>query len=101
MERAVALDLYGRPLRLSAPWWFWTTFGEQGVFLLSRAGKAWVGLLAERAASSVSPLALAVACGGEPALGLRAEGRHARRSAADGGRCSRTNIHSDQVPGPR
>ena len=23
MERAVALDLYGRPLRLSAPWWFW------------------------------------------------------------------------------
>jgi len=40
MERAVALDLYGRPLRLSAPWWFWNMFGEQGVFLLSRAGKA-------------------------------------------------------------
>ena len=39
MERAVALDLYGRPLRLSAPWWFWNMFGEQGVFLLSRAGK--------------------------------------------------------------
>ena len=36
MERAVALDLYGRPLRLSAPWWFWNMFGEQGVFLLSR-----------------------------------------------------------------
>src|SRR4029077_7076218 len=35
MERAVALDLYGRPLRLSAPWWFWNMFGEQGVFLLS------------------------------------------------------------------
>ena len=37
MERAVALDLYGRPLRLNAPWWFWNMFGEQGVFLLSRA----------------------------------------------------------------
>jgi methionine biosynthesis protein MetW len=40
MERAVALDLYGRALRLNAPWWFWNMFGEQGVFLLSRAGKA-------------------------------------------------------------
>jgi SAM-dependent methyltransferase len=39
MERAVALDLYARPLRLNAPWWFWNMFGEQGVFLLSRAGK--------------------------------------------------------------
>ncbi len=39
MERAVALDLYGRPLRLNAPWWFWNMFGEQGVFLLSRAEK--------------------------------------------------------------
>ena len=39
MERAVALDLYGRPLRLNAPWWFWNMFGEQGVFLLSCAGK--------------------------------------------------------------
>ena len=37
MERAVALDLAGRPLRLNAPWWFWNMFGEQGVFLLSRA----------------------------------------------------------------
>src|SRR5712664_1976372 len=40
MERAVALDLYGRPLRLNAPWWFWNMFGEQGVFLLSRAGQS-------------------------------------------------------------
>ncbi len=32
MERAVALDLYGQPLRLNAPWWFWNMFGEQGVF---------------------------------------------------------------------
>src|ERR1700742_3713743 len=36
MERAVALDLYGRPLRLNAQWWFWNMSGEQGVFLLTR-----------------------------------------------------------------
>ena len=36
MERAIALDLYGRPLQFNAPWWFWNMFGEQGVFLLSR-----------------------------------------------------------------
>jgi methionine biosynthesis protein MetW len=36
MDRAVALDLSGKPLRLNAPWWFWNLFGEQGVFLLSR-----------------------------------------------------------------
>ena len=40
MERAVALDMYGRPLRVNLPWWFWNMFGEQGVFLLSRAEKA-------------------------------------------------------------
>jgi methionine biosynthesis protein MetW len=39
IERAVALNLYGRPLRFNAPWWFWNMFGEQGVFLLSRAEK--------------------------------------------------------------
>ena len=39
MERAVALDMYGRPLRVNMPWWFWNMFGEQGVFLLSRAEK--------------------------------------------------------------
>ncbi|MGY4303873.1 methionine biosynthesis protein MetW [Bradyrhizobium sp. USDA 4369] len=39
MERAVALDSYGRPLRVAMPWWFWNMFGEQGVFLLSRAEK--------------------------------------------------------------
>src|SRR6201992_2829265 len=39
MERAVALDAFGRPLRLNAPWWFWNMFGEQGVFLLSRGSK--------------------------------------------------------------
>jgi methionine biosynthesis protein MetW len=40
MERAVALDAAGRPLRLNAPWWFWNMFGEQGVFLLSRRDTA-------------------------------------------------------------
>ena len=38
MEKAVALNPYGKPLRLTAPWWFWNLFGEQGVFLLSRQG---------------------------------------------------------------
>ena len=36
MERAVALNAYGSPLRFNAPWWFWNLFGEQAVFLLSR-----------------------------------------------------------------
>lgn len=36
MERAVALDALGRPVRVNAPWWFWNLFGVQGVFLLSR-----------------------------------------------------------------
>jgi methionine biosynthesis protein MetW len=36
MERAVALNAWGTPLRLNAPWWFWNLFGEQAVFLLSR-----------------------------------------------------------------
>jgi methionine biosynthesis protein MetW len=39
MDRAVALNTWGTPLRLNAPWWFWNLFGEQGVFLLSRGGK--------------------------------------------------------------
>jgi methionine biosynthesis protein MetW len=36
MEKAVALDPWGRPLRFNAPWWFWNLLGEQAVFLLSR-----------------------------------------------------------------
>jgi methionine biosynthesis protein MetW len=36
MERAVALDAFGRPVPLNLPWWVWNMFGEQGVFLLSR-----------------------------------------------------------------
>ena len=38
VERSVALNAWGAPLRLNAPWWFWNLFGEQGVFLLSRKG---------------------------------------------------------------
>jgi methionine biosynthesis protein MetW len=38
MEKAVALNPWGKPLRLTAPWWFWNLFGEQAVFLLSRKG---------------------------------------------------------------
>jgi methionine biosynthesis protein MetW len=29
MEKAVALNAWGSPLRLNAPWWFWNLFGEQ------------------------------------------------------------------------
>jgi methionine biosynthesis protein MetW len=36
MEKAVALNFWGSPIRLPAPWWFWNFFGQQGVFLLSR-----------------------------------------------------------------
>ncbi|MBN8964421.1 MAG: methionine biosynthesis protein MetW [Rhizobiales bacterium] len=38
MERAVALNAYGKPLGFNAPWWFWNLFGEQAVFLLARRG---------------------------------------------------------------
>ena len=38
MEKSVALNPWGAPLRLNAPWWFWNLFGEQAVFLLSRRG---------------------------------------------------------------
>jgi methionine biosynthesis protein MetW len=40
MERAIALNAWGRRLRLTAPWWFWNLFGEQAVFLLTRDNKA-------------------------------------------------------------
>ena len=36
MEKAVALNPWGSPLRLNAPWWFWNMMGEQAVFRLSR-----------------------------------------------------------------
>jgi methionine biosynthesis protein MetW len=38
MERAIALNAWGKPMRLKAPWWLWNLFGEQAVFLLSRDG---------------------------------------------------------------
>ena len=37
MERALALNAWGTPLRFNAPWWFWNLFGEQAVFLLEQA----------------------------------------------------------------
>jgi methionine biosynthesis protein MetW len=40
MERSVALNSWGRPVRWHAPWWFWNIFGEQGLFLLSRRKKS-------------------------------------------------------------
>ena len=64
MERAVALDLYGRPLRLNLPWWFWNMFGEQGVFLLSRGGEGRSSLSSFRGAQARSrnPCCSAVTC---------------------------------------
>ena len=40
MERAVALDAGGQPMRLTMPWWVWNFFGEQAVFLLKRGTPA-------------------------------------------------------------
>jgi methionine biosynthesis protein MetW len=37
MERAIALDRWGRPVRLNAPWVFWNFFGEQALFMLTQA----------------------------------------------------------------
>lgn len=36
MEKAVALDAGGKPIRVALPWWVWNLLGEQGVFLLRR-----------------------------------------------------------------
>jgi methionine biosynthesis protein MetW len=38
IERGVALDHAGTPIRVNAPWWVWNFFGEQAVFLLARDG---------------------------------------------------------------
>ena len=35
-ERAMALNAWGRPAPVNAPWWFWNMFGEQAVFVLRR-----------------------------------------------------------------
>ncbi len=37
IERSIALNGHGRPIKVGAPWWVWNLFGEQGVFLLRRA----------------------------------------------------------------
>jgi methionine biosynthesis protein MetW len=36
IERSIALNGLGRPIRVGAPWWVWNLFGEQAVFLLRR-----------------------------------------------------------------
>ena len=36
MERAVAFDAGGQPMRFTLPWWVWNVLGEQAVFLLRR-----------------------------------------------------------------
>jgi len=36
MDKAVALNAGGKPMRVTLPWWVWNMFGEQGVFLLTR-----------------------------------------------------------------
>ena len=36
IERGVALDSAGQPMRVKTPWWVWNLFGEQAVFLLHR-----------------------------------------------------------------
>jgi len=36
IERSIALNGDGRPIRVGAPWWAWNLFGEQAVFLLRR-----------------------------------------------------------------
>jgi methionine biosynthesis protein MetW len=36
VEKSVALDAAGQPMRLNLPWSVWNVFGEQAVFLLGR-----------------------------------------------------------------
>jgi methionine biosynthesis protein MetW len=38
MEKAVALNAGGQPVRVAMPWWVWNMFGEQAVFLLRGEG---------------------------------------------------------------
>ncbi len=37
IEKPVVLDAGGTRMTLNAPWWFWNLFGQQAVFMLSRA----------------------------------------------------------------
>jgi methionine biosynthesis protein MetW len=36
IEKGLALDRFGAPIRFNAPWWVWNLLGEQAVFLLTR-----------------------------------------------------------------
>ncbi|TAL81097.1 MAG: methionine biosynthesis protein MetW [Beijerinckiaceae bacterium] len=36
IERVVALDRFGEPMLVHAPWWVWNLFGDQAVFRLTR-----------------------------------------------------------------
>lgn len=36
LERVVALDRFGTPMLVHAPWWVWNLFGDQAVFRLTR-----------------------------------------------------------------
>ena len=36
LERVAALNRFGSPMRLNAPWWMWNLFADQGIFLLER-----------------------------------------------------------------
>ncbi|RFB79282.1 methionine biosynthesis protein MetW [Methylovirgula sp. 4M-Z18] len=36
VERAMALDRFGKKMQVNAPWWAWNLFGEQAVFVLRR-----------------------------------------------------------------
>jgi len=38
IERVVALDRFGTPMLVHAPWWAWNLFGDQAVFRLTRKG---------------------------------------------------------------
>jgi methionine biosynthesis protein MetW len=40
IDRSLALDRYGAPLRLALPTWAWNLLGEQAVFLLHRKPRA-------------------------------------------------------------
>jgi methionine biosynthesis protein MetW len=40
IERGVALNHAGAPIRVNAPWWVWNMLGEQAVFLLDRDAPA-------------------------------------------------------------
>jgi methionine biosynthesis protein MetW len=40
IQRGVALDHAGAPIRVNAPWWIWNLLGEQAIFLLERDAPA-------------------------------------------------------------